>query len=126
MFGRVVVPKGGLILTAPTGVNEETRVPVTGAVAAQAPAAAAPRTHLLAVVGVRAETDRTIELTITHKSTSKPCQVTRTFVRGCIVSTGALFGLKLGRVSGRKHFQSVSKFLVVVNLTRSLGYVNKF
>lgn len=73
MFERVVVPKGGLNShSSHEGQWRDKSASDRGGGCAGAGGGRYPCTHLLAVVGVRAETNRTIALTITHKSTSKP------------------------------------------------------
>lgn len=91
MFERIVVPKGELNShSSHEGQWRDKSASDRGGGCAGAGGSRAPCAHLLAVVGVCAETNRTIALTITHKSTSKPWQVTRTFARGCTLSRGAL------------------------------------
>lgn len=92
MFERVVVPKGELNShSSHEGQWRDKSASDRDGGCASAAGGRTPCAHLLAVVGVCVETNRTIALTITHKSTSKPCQVARTFIGSCTMSTGALF-----------------------------------
>lgn len=73
----LVFPQAKLIPKAPTRVTRETNIVSDSGGCAGAGASAA--NHLLPVVGVCAEAARTTVLTITHKSTSRPWQVARTY-----------------------------------------------